>query len=248
MQVAYLSDIGTNKNNNEDSIGVFQNQFGYYFAVVADGVTSNRGGDVASAMVVKSLGNQWSESNVSSIVEAQHWIDEVAKTENQRISEASKKFKDLTKMATTFVAAVVIESQVLIANLGDSRAYKYDGEELKQLTFDHFLSNELLRNGSVKPDEVPFVPNGNAVTRFFGTKGIPKVDYVELEILNDDIIMLSTDGLTKEVEETDIVRILRAKNKKSLSEMTVQLVDFANNQSGFDNVSVLLMSNFLENK
>ncbi|MDR2660968.1 MAG: protein phosphatase 2C domain-containing protein [Lactobacillaceae bacterium] len=244
MQIAYLSDTGTIKNDNQDFVGIFVNKHGFQLAIVADGVTSLKGGDVASEMVVHSLGHQWSISDVTSSIEARFWISDVAQNENLRILEASKKYTDLSNMATTFVAAAVFGNEILIANLGDSRAYLFSEDDmLTQLTDDHSLGNELLKRGLVKSDEMEFVPNNQAITRFFGSKRKIELDFKELSVNGEDILMLSTDGLSKEIDENDISRILRNK-KISLGEMTAKLIDLANDQSGFDNVTVLLMSRF----
>ncbi|MDR0899526.1 MAG: protein phosphatase 2C domain-containing protein, partial [Lactobacillaceae bacterium] len=126
MQIAYLSDTGTNKSDNQDFVGIFTNSFGVQLAIVADGVTSLKGGDVASEMVVHNFGHQWTQDDVQDMDSARKWLKETAERENARILEAGAKFDDLSAMATTFVSAVVIGNQVLISNLGDSRAYLHE--------------------------------------------------------------------------------------------------------------------------
>lgn len=247
MQIAYLSDIGTRKKENQDFVGIFTNKSQYKLAVVADGVTSEKGGDVAAEMVVNNFGFGWQQTDISSIQAAQDWISGKAKEENHRILEAGKRFGDLSKMATTMVLAIAIKSEVLVGNLGDSRAYVFNGKNLKQLSFDHSFGNELLKRGQVSQEEVDKIPHHQSITRYFGLNAQTEMSFAEHRVTNNDIIMLATDGLTKQVEEADILHVIKSKHK-SLSEMVAQLISMANEQSGFDNVTVLLMSQFTEEK
>ncbi|WP_177159886.1 protein phosphatase 2C domain-containing protein, partial [Oenococcus oeni] len=119
MQIAYLSDIGTRKKENQDFVGIFTNKSQYKLAIVADGVTSEKGGDIAAEMVVNNFGFGWRQTDISSIEEAKTWISKKAREENSRILMAGKRFDDLSQMATTMVLTVAINNDVLIGNLGD---------------------------------------------------------------------------------------------------------------------------------
>nr|MDS0177481.1 serine/threonine-protein phosphatase [Oenococcus oeni] len=143
------------------------------------------------------------------------------------------------------VLTVAINNDVLIGNLGDSRAYIFDGKILKQLSFDHSFGNELIQNGQISKENVNNVPHHQSITRYFGLNAQTEMSFAVDKVKNNDIIMLATDGLTKQVKESDILHVIKSKHK-SLSEMVARLINMANEQSGFDNVTVLLMSQFLE--
>ncbi|EFD88711.1 protein phosphatase 2C domain-containing protein [Oenococcus oeni] len=245
MQIAYLSDIGTRKKENQDFVGIFTNKSQYKLAIVADGVTSEKGGDIAAEMVVNNFGFGWRQTDISSIEEAKTWISKKAREENSRILMAGKRFDDLSQMATTMVLTVAINNDVLIGNLGDSRAYIFDGKILKQLSFDHSFGNELIQNGQISKENVNNVPHHQSITRYFGLNAQTEMSFAVDKVKNNDIIMLATDGLTKQVKESDILHVIKSKHK-SLSEMVARMINMANEQSGFDNVTVLLMSQFLE--
>lgn len=247
MQIAYLSDTGTKKSDNQDFVGIFNNAADIKLAVVADGVTSLKGGDVASEMVVHNFGHAWAKTKIDSIDEAKNWLNKVADEENQRILDAGAKYDDLSSMATTFVSAIIIGKQLLIANLGDSRAYLFEPKlkNLQQLSTDHSLGNELLANGVITKEEVATIPKSQAITRYFGTRGEVVLDFTVSDIDNLDIVMLATDGLNKEVDDQLILSVLNQENI-SLGEMSAKLINIANQESGFDNVTVLLMSQLME--
>ncbi|MDR0899453.1 MAG: serine/threonine-protein phosphatase, partial [Lactobacillaceae bacterium] len=109
----------------------------------------------------------------------------------------------------------------------------------------HSLGKELLASGVITEDQVDKVPKGNAITRYFGSRGEVELDFNQIEVSNGDILMLATDGLNKEVDEGKINQILNDSNI-SLGEMSAKLINLANELSGFDNVTVLLMSQFSE--
>ncbi|KGO25027.1 serine/threonine protein phosphatase, partial [Oenococcus alcoholitolerans] len=180
-----------------------------------------------------------------SLDSSKKWISQKAREENSRILEAGKRFDDLSKMATTMVLAVSVGNKVLVGNLGDSRAYLFNGSELKQLSFDHSFGNELLKRGEVSADDVEKIPHHQSITRYFGLNANTEMSFSQSIVDNNDIVMLATDGLTKQVDEKDILKVLKSKHK-SLSEMVALLISMANEQSGFDNVTVLLMSQFME--
>ncbi|WP_414693221.1 PP2C family protein-serine/threonine phosphatase, partial [Oenococcus oeni] len=114
-----------------------------------------------------------------------------------------------------------------------------------QLSFDHSFGNELIQNGQISKENVNNVPHHQSITRYFGLNAQTEMSFAVDKVKNNDIIMLATDGLTKQVKESDILHVIKSKHK-SLSEMVARLINMANEQSGFDNVTVLLMSQFLE--
>lgn len=147
MKIAYKSDIGKLRKTNQDFVGTFVNKLGYKFAVVADGVGGQVAGDVASAMAVLHLGNQWELSEIKTPLAAREWLNNQVKAENSAILEASERFHDLKGMATTLVTVMLFDDELVFANIGDSRGYILHNGEFKQLTVDHSLVNELVLTG-----------------------------------------------------------------------------------------------------
>lgn len=239
MNIAYQSDIGRLREINQDFVGTFVNQLGFKFAVVADGVGGQAAGDVASAMAVLHLGNQWELTQINSVEQARQWLINQVKAENAAILEASERFRDLHGMATTLVSVMIFEDEILFANIGDSRGYVLHKTEFKQLTVDHSLVNELVLQGQISEEDAKLHPNRNVITRWLGGNDEAILDLTTYYAQPGDIIMLSTDGLTKYVSDEDITTILAL--DESLENKVTTLIDKANAAGGRDNITVLLI-------
>lgn len=239
MKIAYQSDIGRNRKINQDFVGMFVNKLGYKLALVADGVGGQVAGDIASSMAVLHLGNQWELAKIKNINQAKNWLINQVKVENSVILDASKRFDDLKGMATTLVAVMIFESELLFANIGDSRGYVLHNGQFKQLTIDHSLVNELVLNGEISKEDAKLHPNRNVITRWLGTNNEAVVDMMEYTAQVGDMVMLTTDGLTKLVSDVEIIKILETKD--SLDEKVESLINAANKAGGIDNITVLLI-------
>lgn len=239
MKIAYKSDIGKLRKTNQDFVGTFINKLGYKFAVVADGVGGQAAGDVASAMAVLHLGNQWELSQIDTPLAAREWLINQVKAENSAILEASERFRDLKGMATTLVAVMLFDDELIFANIGDSRGYILHNGEFKQLTVDHSLVNELLMTGQISEEAAKLHPNRNVITRWLGVNDDAVLDVIKYHAQAGDVIMLSTDGLTKFVSDKQIALILQ--KKISLEERVDSLIKHANAAGGRDNITVLLI-------
>lgn len=239
MKIAYKSDIGKLRKTNQDFVGTFVNKLGYKFAVVADGVGGQVAGDVASAMAVLHLGNQWELSEIKTPLAAREWLNNQVKAENSAILEASERFHDLKGMATTLVTVMLFDDELVFANIGDSRGYILHNGEFKQLTVDHSLVNELVLTGQISEEDAKLHPNRNVITRWLGVNDDAMLDIIKYHAQVGDVIMLSTDGLTKSVSDIEIASILQM--PVSLEERVDELIKHANEAGGRDNITVLLI-------
>ena len=149
----------------------------------------------------------------------------------------SESQEEYAGMGTTFVAATVIGSTIYVMNIGDSRLY-YFGEQLKQVTMDHSLVEEMVRMGELAKDAAKDHPDKNIITRAVGAAQDVDVDFFEVELYPQDYILMCSDGLTNMVEDEDILRIV--KKSSSLKEAAQRLVTEANKNGGKDNISVVL--------
>ena len=124
MNYSIKSDQGKRKEN-QDYTAVFFNQSNVLLAILCDGLGGHQAGDIASEMAVSQIGNSWEQTTFTSsdTYIVQNWLKEVINRENTRIFETANTYSDLAGMGTTLVASVVLERQVLFANIGDSRAY-----------------------------------------------------------------------------------------------------------------------------
>jgi protein phosphatase len=149
---------------------------------------------------------------------------------------------DLLQMATTIVAALWMGSCVYILNVGDSRAYIVASKQITQLTKDHSYVQELIDSGMISPEQADDHIHKNIITRSVGTKEkvTPDLFKVSLSDLSSYCLLLCTDGLTNLVSDEEIQKILSGAG--SLRGKTDKLIGLANDRGGFDNITVLLLS------
>ncbi|AHD06061.1 Stp1/IreP family PP2C-type Ser/Thr phosphatase [Paenibacillus larvae] len=242
MRIAIQTDIGRIRMLNEDR-AVIQNMKGFALAIVADGMGGHQAGDVASQMAIdliqKHLEQSLSES--SSLEECKLCVEEAILKANQEIFEVASGREQFHGMGTTVVAALQTHDTMIIAHVGDSRAYKIDQSSIVQLTEDHTLVNELLKYGQLTPEEADHHPRRNVITRALGTDQEVQVDVQELGWKEKEIVLLCTDGLSGMVDETSIFTLIHS--EANLQKAADRLVQAALEAGGDDNVTVILLAN-----
>lgn len=239
------SHVGKVRKNNEDycmgdvvetddgSIGIF---------ALADGMGGHNKGEVASKIAVDSIMEFLKENILQKCGIKMDYLDDVIKQgynyANKNIYAKSLEDKSFEGMGTTLVVAVVYKNQAIIANVGDSRCYLLNEENFRKITKDHSVVEELLYANIITKEEAKHHPRRNQITRAMGAEEIIIVDIYREKVKKDDILLLATDGLTGCVEDENIKEILlQDKDMKILSK---ELIDEANNNSGKDNISVIL--------
>lgn len=231
------------RKNNQDFSAVFFNQSNILLAVLADGLGGHQAGDIASEMAVSQLGHLWKQTdfNEENGKEIKEWLEIKINQENNRIYQAANKHLDFSGMGTTIVTAVILKENILVANIGDSRAYLFKEHLLEQITEDHSFVSELQRKGELTEEEARNHCNKNALTRSLGVPGKILVDFFLIKKTNAEMIMLNSDGLTNAVEKEEIIEIL-GNSKLKIDEKTSSLVQLAVDNEGSDNITVLLLS------
>lgn len=245
MQIAYRSDIGKKRTVNQDYVSWFKNKNNQPLMIVCDGMGGHKAGDVASEMAVSHLGQAWKQTSFQDIDRLSSWLLDSIQKINSLIFQKSLDFIDLDGMGTTLVAAAFVKEEVLIANVGDSRAYLFREDQLKQLTEDHSLVNEFVKSGEISLEDAQHHPQKNIVTRSVGSRKMVQVDLVAFPARPKDILILCTDGLTNMISEKEIKQIL--KQSSPLEKKTDQLIELSNDAGGSDNITVLI-TEFVEKK
>ena len=238
MQIVYGSDIGKSRLVNEDYVSWFNNQNDQPLMLLSDGMGGHQAGDVASEMAVSHLGEAWKQTSFNQVESVSSWLVDTIHKVNQLIFQKSLDFKDLDGMGTTLVAAALVKDELIVAHVGDSRAYLYHDFQLKQLTDDHSLVNELVKSGELSNQQAKAHPQKNFVTRSMGTRNNVQVDLTSVPLCKGDIVLLCTDGLTNLVDETEMKNVL--KDWMTLEQKVEKLIEMANQACGYDNISVLL--------
>ena len=142
-------------------------------------------------------------------------------------------------MGTTLVAATVIDHTLYFINVGDSRLYLLN-KDIRQLSRDHSLVEEMVRLGGIKAEEAKNHPDKNIITRALGTDDTVRPDCFEVKVEPGDVLLLCSDGLTNMVEDSQIEKIVK-ENKEDMKLAGEKLVQQANEAGGKDNISVILV-------
>ena len=238
MKYAFGTDVGKKRTNNEDALYVWDQEPDSNLYIVADGMGGHNAGEVASKNVIQIVSSMLCDKEINLTQEA---IVKAIESANSSIYEMSKKEANLTGMGTTIVAATATKDWLTIAHVGDSRAYLISKKKIKRLTLDHSWVQELINTGALKQSEAKDHPHKNVITRAIGTGKDVKVDVAQHKWAKGDILLLCTDGLTTYAEDEDIVKIINKNN--DLNTAVKELIDFANNSGGSDNITVVLVLN-----
>ena len=165
--------------------------------IVADGMGGHKAGDYASRYTVETIEREIKasfEKNPSII------IQKAIRTANKEIRQRASEDPNLYGMGTTVVVATVIGRYLQVANVGDSRLYIANGQEIRQITRDHSLVEEMVRLGGIKREEARLHPDKNIITRAIGAKDDVDIDFFTVELRPSDRILMCSDGLTNMVE------------------------------------------------
>lgn len=238
MRSSGRTDIGNKRTNNQDCIFYSDKPIGPLpnLYIVADGMGGHRAGDKASRMAiditVDFVEKSTLENPIAILKRAMIYV-------NNEIYKAANKDPDLSGMGTTMVVAVAMEDRLVVANVGDSRLYLINNE-IKQITMDHSLVEELIRNGELERKKGRNHPEKNIITKAMGSKEEVLPDFFEIETNPEDKYLLCSDGLSNMVEDDEIRDIVI--DKENLSVAVDALIDRANYYGGSDNISVIIIS------
>lgn len=242
MQIGAYSHIGQVREINEDAYYISSSDLNLF--IVADGMGGHNAGEVASNVAINSIKN-FMEKNMDKYMDKEEEV--VCKMLKKAILEANhqiflkaKEEEACQGMGTT-LTVVLILSKVYVGHVGDSRAYVIQNDDILQITEDHSLVAELVRNGSISENEAKNHPQRNMITRALGTDENVTIDIYTLDLKKDDIIVLCTDGLSNVIETHEIKNtMIDCHNMQYACE---HLVALANERGGHDNITVIAIKN-----
>ena len=228
---AGATDVGRVRQINEDRFLVEDGLF-----VVADGVGGHQAGEVAAQTAVEAIKRSLANHTTEGLVEA-------VEKANEAVWQLAQTHPGKRGMGTTLTAVAVVneagQDHLAVANVGDSRAYLFQKGELMQLTEDHSLVEELVREGQITAEEAQVHPQRSIITRALGMEPRIEVDSWQLIPYRGDRILLCTDGLTNEVSEARIASTLR--QLADPDEAAHDLVRQARANGGSDNATVVVL-------
>ncbi len=233
-QAAAHTSTGRLRSSNEDAFGLSAER-GIF--VVCDGMGGAAGGEIASRLAVDAvMDHLLAHAREISPREGLHRAIAAA---NRTVLDRADSDPGLNGMGTTLVALLLLPGIALIAHAGDSRCYLFRGGHLLRQTHDHSLVDEQMRLGTITAEEAERSPFRSVITRAIGTQPSVAEEIHELPVEPGDLFLLCTDGLTREVDEDSMARILRA--GASLDRTAQDLLDAANENGGRDNITCLLV-------
>jgi protein phosphatase len=241
MRISAKTDVGKVRPNNQDSYAAGEFQNGVTWVVVCDGMGGYRGGNIASSAAVKTISERitgsYRENMTSSSIK--NLLVTSITNANFEIFDMASANEELKGMGTTVVAALITKKAIYIAQAGDSRAYLAADGKLRQITKDHSVVQELVDSGEITREQAMDHPQKNLITRALGVEEIVKVDFTVEDIKGDETLLICTDGLTNEVTEDEILRVL---SEKPFEEVADTLVDMANENGGNDNITAVAIT------
>lgn len=246
MIYSCASDIGKVRKNNEDyCMGeIIDTKFGFVgIFALADGMGGHKKGEIASKLAVEniigSIKGDLLQSNDIKIDYIDDIIKQAYNNVNSIIYEKSKSDEQYEGMGTTLTIAILYENNLYIGNVGDSRCYLLKDNKLKQITKDHSIVEELVSANIITKQEAKTHPRRNHITRAMGTDQMVIVDIFKCSLGKNDKILLTSDGLTSFVDDEDIEAILL--KDEDIHRLSEELIYIANEKSGKDNISVIII-------
>jgi serine/threonine protein phosphatase PrpC len=249
MKIRYAAktDVGMKRNHNEDYFSLIEDE---QLFIVADGMGGHASGEVASKLAAETVGEfyqrtkdedaTWPYKMDRSLSYIENRLVCGIKLANFKIFDAA--FRDLRYkgMGTTIVTSLICGDKIYIAHVGDSRCYRVRAGQIHQMTRDHSLLEDYKE---AKPDmteeEQRNFPHKNVITRALGMRDSVQVDIKAHQILDGDIYLMCSDGLSGMVDDPGLLKIMT--NAKQLERAVAELVDSANRAGGTDNITTLVL-------
>ena len=221
------TDIGYVRDHNEDSLIIIPPLF-----AVADGMGGHEAGEIASEITVNTLA-ELAPSHLDA-----EGLTAAVEAANYNVMKAPRQGIGRDGMGTTLTAAMLEGERLLIAQVGDSRAYLLHKGHLQQITRDHSLMADLIEAGQITPEEARVHPNRSVITRAIGSDIHMRPDIYELNVDAGDRILLCSDGLSSMISNNAIESIMR--RQSDAQHCADELVTAALENGGADNVTVVV--------
>lgn len=233
---------GCRREKNEDRFYVPPKNGPFLFAV-ADGMGGCAAGEVASSMAIslleKRIGGQLPVILQGDLLGRQLFLQELIREANEEIVAAQQQNLELQGMGTTLTVILFHDGELLVGHIGDSQVHLLSGEEFVQITEDHSLVAQLVKNGEINPEEAYSHPQRHLLTRALGASSSYKMDLYRANPQNGDYILLCTDGLTSMLRPAQIKAIITG--CRDIESAADELIKQANDSGGLDNITFVLI-------
>jgi protein phosphatase len=242
------TSVGLVRQNNEDNLGLWAMD-GIVIALVADGMGGAAAGEEASRLTVEAvqaefLGPERHSEGLITLSEDEllHRMRSAVLDANNVVVERAEKDASRKGMGTTSTLLIVRANRVLIAHVGDSRAYLIDrqSKQVVQLTSDHSFVQALVASGHITQDQARHHPMGHVLYRALGQSRELDVDIYSRTVRAGDVIVLCSDGLTRHIDPQELLSI--ALESQHPAEISLDLIEQTTERGAEDNVSVVVVA------
>jgi len=237
FDLALLSDVGTNRENNEDACGSHGESDNCVIFAIADGVGGYEGGEIASAQAIEVTLTAFRESPTA-------WgpakrLHRAVQRANIEIHNRALTVPELRRMATTLTAVVVNDGVMYGAHVGDCRIYHIRRGKVRQITKDHTVIQERVRMGLMTAARARHHPERSALSRSLGRELIVAVDRITLPLQEKDQILVCSDGLYNVIEDDELGHLIRGLDASTACQ---QLIELANRRGTADNLTAAIFT------
>lgn len=237
------TDKGLRRNANEDSWNFCEPSPipRAFYAIVADGMGGHNAGDVASKLATDVTSDYINSAYKDDMEyeELKKMLIRAVEKANTVVFDESCKSRLTSGMGTTIILCFIIDKKAIVLHIGDSRLYLIRSGNIKRITKDHSLVEELVAGGTITEEEAQNHPQKNIITRALGTSRKVEVDVLEFDIKNEDTLLLCTDGLSNMISENEIKEIIL--NSENIIIAPQNLVNRANDNGGIDNITAVVL-------
>ncbi len=241
MIIAYAkSDTGKVREMNQDAYYISDSSSEVKLFILADGMGGYKGGEIASNLAIKCTRNYIENNFKDTPKDRENLIQLVASSmeyANMIVYEKSKEDKEFEGMGTTLEVCLIYNNKIYIGHIGDSRIYRIRKDFMRKLTIDHSYVQKLVKDGTITKEEAEVHPKKNMLLKALGCNAFVEPDVSVKGFLKDDILLISSDGLTNMVKQEDIFQIATGNIEKAPQ----RLIDLANQHGGMDNITVIII-------
>lgn len=243
MNSYLITDKGLARNTNQDDVLSVVKENGDSIYVLCDGMGGHTGGAIACKKCINMFKNEFIKSKYNSLDSAKEWLYKTVLKANKEIINAGKKDESLKGMGTTVVCLLVSKEFKVYASVGDSRLYSYNKKNLLQISEDQTFAAALYKAGYINEKEAKNHPRKGMLLCAVGSAPNNALDVQINEVNGKDNYLICSDGLYNMVEDNKIKKVLD--EKISIKEKADKLINLANDNGGFDNISIILLEECL---
>ncbi len=241
MQHWGITDPGCVRAQNQDAYQIEQLDRNTLLCVVCDGMGGAKSGNVASSLATDVFQQEVRRTWVSGMnrEDIEQMLRGAVKLANFTVFDQAQELEEFSGMGTTLVALLIHNEEVVIVNVGDSRAYSVGRKGIRRLTTDHSLVQMMVQRGDLTPEQARTYPGKNFITRAIGTEPVVECDVFHVDVERGDCLLLCSDGLTNMMDDQEILfEVVHGVKKDQCCQ---RLLDIAKNRGAPDNVTCVMI-------